>query len=36
MNDKNQEKLFIFSRMVDGDKEAFRFFFEKYIPTCAT
>ena len=30
MNGKNQEELFIFSRMVDGDKEAFRFFFEKY------
>ncbi|MGV8094587.1 MAG: RNA polymerase sigma-70 factor [Mangrovibacterium sp.] len=26
------EELFIFSRMVGGDKEAFRFFFEKYYP----
>jgi len=26
---KNEE-LFIFNRMVDGDKEAFRFFFDKY------
>jgi RNA polymerase sigma-70 factor (family 1) len=26
------EELFIFSRMVEGDKEAFRFFFEKYYP----
>lgn len=24
------EELFIFNRMVEGDKEAFRFFFEKY------
>lgn len=24
------EESFVFSRMVDGDKEAFRFFFEKY------
>ena len=26
----NDEELFIFNRMVEGDKEAFRFFFEKY------
>lgn len=27
---KNIEELFIFNRMVEGDKEAFRFFFDKY------
>ena len=27
---KNYEEQFIFDRMVNGDKEAFRFFFEKY------
>ena len=27
---KNYEELFIFSRMAEGDKEAFRFFFDKY------
>lgn len=26
----SDEELFVFKRMVDGDKEAFRFFFEKY------
>jgi len=26
------EELFIFNRMTEGDKEAFRFFFEKYYP----
>lgn len=26
------EELFIFNRMAEGDKEAFRFFFEKYYP----
>jgi RNA polymerase sigma-70 factor, ECF subfamily len=26
----NDEEIFIFNRMVEGDKEAFRFFFEKY------
>jgi RNA polymerase sigma-70 factor (ECF subfamily) len=26
------EELFVFNRMVEGDKEAFRFFFEKYYP----
>lgn len=26
------EELFVFRRMVEGDKEAFRFFFEKYYP----
>ena len=26
------EELFIFGQMVEGDKEAFRFFFEKYYP----
>ena len=26
------EELFIFNRMVEGNKEAFRFFFEKYYP----
>lgn len=31
MNRKNEE-LFIFTRMIEGDKEAFRFFFEKYYP----
>ena len=30
MNEKNYEELFIFNRMAEGDKEAFRFFFEKY------
>jgi RNA polymerase sigma-70 factor, ECF subfamily len=30
MNKKNYEELFIFNRMAEGDKEAFRFFFEKY------
>jgi len=30
MGIKNYEELFIFNRMVEGDKEAFRFFFEKY------
>lgn len=30
INKRNNEEQFIFSRMVDGDKEAFRFFFEKY------
>jgi len=30
---KNNEELFIFSRMVNGDKKAFRFFFDKYY-TC--
>jgi RNA polymerase sigma-70 factor, ECF subfamily len=30
MNNKNYEELFIFNRMAEGDKEAFRFFFEKY------
>jgi RNA polymerase sigma-70 factor, ECF subfamily len=27
---RNNEEQFIFNRMVEGDKEAFRFFFEKY------
>ena len=27
---RNYEELFIFNRMVEGDKEAFKFFFEKY------
>ena len=27
---RNNEEQFIFSRMVEGDKEAYRFFFEKY------
>jgi len=27
---KNYEEQFIFTRMVEGDKEAFRYFFEKY------
>lgn len=27
---RNNEEQFIFSRMINGDKEAFRFFFEKY------
>ncbi|MCA1760169.1 MAG: hypothetical protein LC658_10410 [Bacteroidales bacterium] len=27
---RNDEEQFIFSRMVEGDKNAFRFFFEKY------
>ncbi len=26
------EELFIFNRMVEGDKDAFRFFFERYYP----
>lgn len=26
------EELFVFNKMVEGDKEAFRFFFEKYYP----
>ncbi|MGV8092097.1 MAG: RNA polymerase sigma-70 factor [Mangrovibacterium sp.] len=26
------EEIFIFNRMVEGDQEAFRFFFEKYYP----
>jgi len=30
MNERNYEERFIFNRMVNGDKEAFRFFFEKY------
>jgi len=30
MNIKNYEEQFIFDRMADGDKKAFRFFFEKY------
>lgn len=30
MEEKNYEELFIFSRMVEGDKTAFRFFFDKY------
>jgi len=30
MEIKNNEELFIFRRMAEGDKEAFRFFFEKY------
>ena len=30
MEMKDQEELFIFNRMADGDKEAFRFFFDKY------
>ncbi|RIH67030.1 RNA polymerase sigma-70 factor [Mariniphaga sediminis] len=30
MNEKNYEELFIFNRMAEGDKEAFRFFFERY------
>jgi RNA polymerase sigma-70 factor (ECF subfamily) len=30
MEIKNLEELFIFNRMVEGDKEAFRFFFDKY------
>ncbi len=30
MKNINDEEQFIFRRMVDGDKEAFRFFFEKY------
>ena len=29
---ENDEELFIFSRVVEGDSEAFRFFFEKYYP----
>lgn len=28
----SDEELFVFNRMVEGDKEAFRFFFEKYYP----
>ena len=28
--EKNVEELFIFRRMAEGDKEAFRFFFDKY------
>lgn len=30
MEVKNREELFIFNLMLKGDKEAFRFFFEKY------
>lgn len=30
MKAERNEELFIFTRMVEGDKEAFRFFFEKY------
>ena len=30
MKNMNDEEQFIFQRMVEGDKEAFRFFFEKY------
>jgi len=30
MMDVKDEEIFIFNRMVEGDKEAFRFFFEKY------
>lgn len=30
MKIKNYEEQFIFNQMVEGDKEAFRFFFEKY------
>ncbi|MEL7587813.1 MAG: RNA polymerase sigma-70 factor [Prolixibacteraceae bacterium] len=30
MKVERNEELFIFTRMVNGDKEAFRFFFEKY------
>lgn len=30
MKNINDEERFIFQRMVEGDKEAFRFFFEKY------
>lgn len=30
MTEKNYEELFIFNRMAEGDKTAFRFFFEKY------
>ncbi len=30
MTEKNYEELFIFKRMVEGDKAAFHFFFEKY------
>ena len=30
MKERNYEELFIFNRMVDGDKEAFRFFFDRY------
>ncbi|MFA6702619.1 MAG: RNA polymerase sigma-70 factor [Dysgonamonadaceae bacterium] len=29
---KNDEELFIFNRLVEGDSEAFRFLFEKYYP----
>jgi len=29
---ENDEELFIFNRLVEGDSEAFRFFFEKYYP----
>lgn len=28
----SDEELFVFNKMVEGDKEAFRFFFEKYYP----
>jgi len=27
---QNDEELFIFNRLIEGDKEAFRFFFDKY------
>lgn len=30
MSQKNNEELFIFRRMAEGDKAAFRFFFDKY------
>ncbi len=30
MSEKNYEELFIFNRMAGGDKDAFRFFFDKY------
>lgn len=30
MKNINDEERFIFARMAEGDKEAFRFFFEKY------
>lgn len=29
-HDRNHEEQFIFSRMAEGDQEAFRFFFDKY------
>ncbi|QGY46216.1 RNA polymerase sigma-70 factor [Maribellus comscasis] len=34
--EKNYEELFIFNRMAQGDKDAFRFFFEKYYAELCT